>query len=500
MIVHTQGERVQDARRAVMELLLINHPLDCPICDQAGECWLQDYYFQYGREQRRADIRPFHSRRRDVGPHVTLFVDRCIMCSRCVRFTREISGTGELAVVERGHKTEIDIVPGKPLDNPLSGNVVDICPVGALCSKDFLYRQRAWFLRSHRSVCTRCATGCSIVVDENKETIYRLRPRYNPNANDWWMCDIGRYGFDYVHASERLVAPRRRDDGMLQELGWEDVLTSLREALAEAVSDHGGGTLAAVLSPYLTCEEAFLLARYMKDLSPDAVLALGYVPQEGADKSFPNGFTIRAERCPNRRGVTEVIQHFEASVLDFGALRERVAAGQTKAVYLTAGYPDDWISSESADPFDKLELLVVQDLRPSPLSSKADIVIPAVSFAEKSGCYVNHANLLQHTQRAIRPRGGCRSEGQVFWKLLERDGLFVAADVRAELAATIPYFADATVKVPEHGVFLADAVEHKVRAVATTLPGTVLQPIPDARTGRDFARGIVFRPREGARK
>jgi NADH-quinone oxidoreductase subunit G len=491
-VIVTESDKVKANQSFVQECLLMDHPIDCPICDQAGECWLQDYYFQYGEDQRRTDIRPFHSRRRDVGEHVTLFVDRCIMCSRCVRFTREISGTGELAVVERGHKAEIDIVPDQPLNNKLSGNVVDICPVGALCSKDFLYRQRAWFLRSHNSVCTRCATGCSIVVDENKETIYRLRPRYNPNANDWWMCDVGRYGFDYVHDTERIVVPSRREDGILQEVGWDDLFASLHEALTEAGAVQGGRAVAAVLSPFLTCEEAFLLAQYVKQCAPEAVLALGHVPQEGYDETFPSGFTIRAERCPNRRGVAEIVRHFGGNLIDFSSLRERVAAGRIKTLYLTAGYPDAWITPEDAEAFDKLELLVVQDLLPSPLAAKADFVIPAVSFAEKGGAYVNHGGLLQVARRAIRPRGGCRSEGQVFWKLLDRDGLFVAADVRRELAAAVPFFAAAG-EVPQHGVPLGDAARDKLRAVDTTLPGTVLQPIPDARTARQISHGVVFR-------
>ena len=163
----------------VEEGLLLRHPIDCPICDKAGECLLQDYHFQHGQDARRADLHPFTSRRRDLGD-VTLFVDRCILCSRCVRFTAEISGTGELMVVGRGAEEEIDVVPGFPLHNNLSGNVVDLCPVGALADKDFLYQQRVWFLRRHAGVCTGCAVGCSIWIEENQDHIYRLKPRENP--------------------------------------------------------------------------------------------------------------------------------------------------------------------------------------------------------------------------------------------------------------------------------------------------------------------------------
>ncbi len=176
-VLVTQSEKVQQARAMVEENLLLRHPIDCPICDKAGECSLQDYHFRYGQAERRADLRPFTSRRRDVGDKVTLFVDRCVMCSCCVRFTREISGTSELLIVNRGAHEEIEVVDGFPLDNKLSGNVVDLCPVGALCDKDFLYRQRVWFLRRHAAACTACATGCSIWIEENQDRIYRIKPR-----------------------------------------------------------------------------------------------------------------------------------------------------------------------------------------------------------------------------------------------------------------------------------------------------------------------------------
>ena len=191
----------------VEEDLLLRHPVDCPICDKAGECELQDYYFRYGQKERRADIKPFTSRRRDLGD-ITLFVDRCVMCSRCVRFCTEISGTSELMVTGRAAHEEIDVFPGHPLHNKLSGNVVDLCPVGALGDKDFLYKQRVWYMRRHRGVCTRCATGCSIWIEENQDRIYRIKPRENPFVNKWWICNDGRYDYPHVHDPRRITAAR----------------------------------------------------------------------------------------------------------------------------------------------------------------------------------------------------------------------------------------------------------------------------------------------------
>ena len=209
MVLVTNSEKVALARAMVEEGLLLRHPIDCPICDKAGECVLQDYHFRYGQDQRRADLAPFTSRRRDVGD-VTLFVDRCVLCTRCVRFTAEISGDKELMLAGRGAHEDIAVLPDYPLHNKLSGNVVDLCPVGALCDKDFLYRQRVWYLRRRRGVCTGCATGCSIWIEENQDRIWRIKPRENPFVNRWWICNDGRYDYPHVHNPRRLTLWCRR--------------------------------------------------------------------------------------------------------------------------------------------------------------------------------------------------------------------------------------------------------------------------------------------------
>ena len=299
----TNSEKVVNARAMVEEDLLLRHPVDCPICDKAGECTLQDYHFEYGQKERRADIKPFSSRRRSLGDTVTLFVDRCVMCTRCVRFTREISGTSELMVINRGAHEEIDVFRNDagdlqfPLANKLSGNVVDLCPVGALGDKDFLYQQRVWFMKSHDNVCAGCSTGCSIKVEENQDHIYRLKPRENPHVNQWWMCDEGRYGWKHVHDASRVTQLRRREKSAFANIEWTEFATEVDQKLRKA------GRLAAVLSPHLTVEEAYLLAAYFRSIDPAAVLAVGPILTEGMDERFPNGFTIRAEKCPNRKGV-----------------------------------------------------------------------------------------------------------------------------------------------------------------------------------------------------
>ena len=477
-VVVTNSSKVRANQNFVQEGILLDHPVDCPICDQAGECWLQDYYFNHGHQERRADVRPFTSKRREMGQHVTLFVDRCVMCSRCVRFTREVSGGGELLVIDRGSHSEIDIFPGFPLNDRMSGNTNDICPVGALCSTDFLYQQRVWFMEPYDSVCTRCSTGCSVQLHVQQNHLYRIQPRYNPNVNDWWMCDIGRYENAFVHAPERLGSIKRRTGEKFADLLWPEGLRAVHEALTGLVAKSGPARLAFVLSPYLTCEEAYLLAVYAKTLSPDVLLALGKVPIVGQDERFKSGFTIRAERCPNRRGIEEILRHFDKTVLDWEAFARKIDAGELDGVYLTANYPDPWIDETEAARFERLNLLVVHDILPSPIARKAHFIVPGVTFAEKEGCYVNHAGLIQSSDWGVRPAAGAHADGQVFCDLLGRKGLYQSAGVLAELAGTISFFARAAQGVAEAGLDLIAGQEKHPR---TTALGTVTHPLPTFR-------------------
>ncbi len=417
----TTSDKVLQSRAMVEEDLLIDHPINCPICDKAGECYLQDYHFEHGQKQRRADIRPFTSRRREMGSTVSLFVDRCVMCSRCVRFTREITGTAELMVINRGSAEEIDVFPGFPLENKMSGNVVDLCPVGALGDRDFLYKQRVWFMKQHPGVCTGCSTGCSILVEENQDTVYRLKPRENQHVNQWWMCDEGRYGYHYVHSAERQLELRSRTDDGLANAQWSAALAEIDGRLRAA------GHLGVLLSPHLTVEEAYLLAKYARSVDPQATIALGPVPKVGEDQRFPGGFTIRAEKCPNRRGVEEIVAHFMGRVATLDDLSAEIAAGNLRAVWASGGYSSPWIDEATAQKFDGLAVLVVQDIFSSPLWERATHQLPGAAFAEREGCYVNHADRLQFAQWAIRPPAGVRVEGGVYWQLLKEPGLYKAA-------------------------------------------------------------------------
>jgi NADH-quinone oxidoreductase subunit G len=292
MVVHSQSSKAIANQKQVMEYLLVNHPLDCPVCDQAGECGLQDYSYEYGRSQSRFEEDKAKKPKKDVGDNIYLYSDRCIMCTRCVRFTREISGTSELFVEGRGHREEIDIFPGKPLNNKLAGNVVDLCPVGALLDKDFLFKQRVWFLKSTPSISPVDAGGENIYLNHNEGVIYRIKPRFNADVNQWWISDETRYSYKVVGDEKRLRNARRLQYGQQVEAAG-GFAKSIEEADAGVRTASGGaaGSLYGVFSPMMACEEAYLLGKYLRSIDPQAILVLGPVPSAGENETFKNSLT-----------------------------------------------------------------------------------------------------------------------------------------------------------------------------------------------------------------
>lgn len=488
-IVKTQSDKVKQAQQQTLEYLLLNHPLDCSICDQAGECYLQDYTFKYGRAHSRLDepkvqrMDKYH-----IGDQIALFTDRCVMCTRCVRFTREISGTAELQVINRGSVEEIDVFPGQACNNKLAGNVVDLCPVGALCSKDFLYKKRVWWLKSADSVCSGCSTGCSIHVDQNENKVYRLRPRENELAQGSFMCDDGRFGWKYLNSEARLTSPRagrlaaiasgsasngngKPADSTAAGNGeplyadpWPDFLVKVRGAINE-YGKHHAKKFVAVLSPFMTCEEAYLLCNYLRSVDKHISFALGPVPVVGVDDHYPkkpNGqavegdaikFTIRAEKCPNRRGVEAVISHYEGQIRSFDSVLTQIDQGHFEAAYVVGGYPEGWLDKPTVERLSKLKLLIVQDILQSSLTDAADYVLPGAAFAEREGTVVNHSGLAQLQRVAIRPPGDAWADGRIFMSLASRTGLFNSQSIRAEMATRIGKFAAfGSGEVGEHGV------------------------------------------------
>ncbi|MFN5274034.1 MAG: molybdopterin-dependent oxidoreductase [Planctomycetota bacterium] len=486
-IIRTDSAKVKTSQQMTLELLLLNHPLDCSICDQAGECYLQDYTYKYGNAHSRLDEPKLQREDKyHIGEQIALFTDRCVMCTRCVRFTREVSGTAELQVVARGSHEEIDVFPDTPCNNKLAGNVVDLCPVGALCSKDFLYKKRVWWLKHAESVCTGCSTGCSIHVDQNENKVYRLRPRENPQAQGHFMCDEGRFGFKYIHDDRRLKFPKLKNaasgvatTGTASQTSdlsfadpWPTVLGEVKKRIRQAIQNDPSGFV-AVLSPLMTVEEAYLLASYIKGIDPRTKLTLGPVPMVGSDDLYPKGpkgeppapgkvkFTIRAEKCPNRLGVEAVLRHFERAVIHADSLGKSSAS----AWYVVGGYSAGWVTESLDQAIGTPSLLIVQDIFPSPLSDRADIVLAAGSFAEREGTYVNHAGLAQAAHASIRPPEEARADGRILMELAGRSGLFNAMALRKEIGTNIAEFSAIAIgDLGEHGVRLAKYANQTVGA------------------------------------
>jgi NADH-quinone oxidoreductase subunit G len=451
MVVHTQSPRAIANQKQVMEYLLINHPLDCPVCDQAGECYLQDYSYEYGRSESRFEEDKYKKPKKDVGKHIVLYNDRCIMCTRCVRFTREVSGTSELYVDGRGAKEEIDIFPGKPLDNKLSGNVADLCPVGALLDKDFLFKQRVWLLKRAASVSPVDAGGENIWIEYNEGRVFRIKPRYNPDVNTWWISDDTRYSYHVLADEKRLKGAMKTQYGSQVPTAYDAAIDEALAGLKKTAAEGGEGSLYAVLSPMMACEEAWLLGQAIRAIDPKAVLVLGPVPTVGQDEVFFNSetrketFRIKAEKVPNAAGVRRIIEQLGGPTASF----DEFTAGTAPAIkalkggWIVGGYHSEWLPKTLPGLFKK-GFKVVQDLLPSSLSASADVLLPAAGWAEKDGTWENHNGKLQSFTAAIPPAEGTRREGDVYYKLLGRTGLYNAASVRSDMGGVF-----ASVTIPE---------------------------------------------------
>ncbi len=445
MVVRFDSETVRANQESCMEYFLLNHPLDCPVCDQAGECYLQDYSFEFGRAESRMVDQKYKNPKKDIGPKTLLYSDRCVMCSRCVRFTDEISGTHELCITQRGSRAEIDVFPGLPLDNPMQGNVVDICPVGCLLDKDFLFKQRVWFMSSAESVCAGCATGCSIRIDHNKGQVWRLKPRFNPEVNDWWICDEGRFGWKYVHDKNRIASPRISRRGEVKTPDWADLPEMVRFRLTTHLEETKGGRLAVVLSPFMACEEAWLLVRTAREIDANAALVRGPIPYEGDDQHFPVGatgdavkFTILKEKCPNRRGIEMILEGAGGDVLEFDAFVKD--AKSFAAAWLYGGYPKEWLDKDTCKALAGIDLLILSDLFQSPLVDEAEIVTPACPWTERDGCFVNVDGKIQAFDRAVAPMEGAKMDGQFLYELAGLEALYRGERVRELMMATMPQF------------------------------------------------------------
>jgi len=422
MVVRTESDDVQQAQKAVMALLLINHPLDCPVCDQAGECGLQDYSFEHGVSFSRfeyEDKRTYPGRERiPLGPQVVLNMNRCIQCTRCVRFTQEVSETGELGFFDRGARAEIGVFPGRQLDHHLAGNVVDLCPVGALTSSDFRFAERVWNLDKRSSLCTGCDLGCNITLEHRGSSIKRYKPRFNPAVNDHWLCDFGRTSHHRYRERPRLEAPRVRRDGKIRHTDWSSALDELFVQLRSRGGEDA--SMALISSGHLTTEEAFLLVQLAR---------LCETPHRGiwAQPSEPwwipnlSGRITAGDAAPNRRGAELVGLIPE----DDGRAPADLVDGSWAELPSMILVADAQLGQAAHDPevvarLRQTDYLVVLGWEDSPLAEVADVALPTATHAEREGTFVNRYGRLQRFERAFPPPGQARPLLAILGNLLGR--------------------------------------------------------------------------------
>jgi NADH-quinone oxidoreductase subunit G len=452
MAVRTNSPLVKECQRGVMEFLLINHPLDCPICDQAGECRLQEFSVDFGASNSRfLENKVKKPKNVVLGPRVTLDDERCILCSRCIRFCQEIAHDDVLGFVDRGSYTVLTAHPGKRLENNYSLNTVDICPVGALTSTDFRFKMRVWFLKETKSICTSCATGCNTIIGSREDVIYRQTPRENDHVNSCWMCDYGRLNFKYLEAENRLLEPQIRSEGKLVATDWPTAIGQT----ALQLKQFAGPEIAIVASGRMTNEELWLASQLAKSLG---VQWIDIIPRRG-----PGDDILLSEvRNPNTNGARLILASGSEPGAKLMAIADAVKSGQIKALVILKentmhlGIPVEQLA--------ELPVFIVMNVLPSEATEKATVVLPACGFAEKRGSMVSGKGRLQRLNRAVRPPGNARDDWEILRDLLQivggGDSLHSVDDVFRRISESVPQFSGLTLsKIGDLGVHVLQMEE-----------------------------------------
>ncbi|MFQ5864869.1 MAG: molybdopterin-dependent oxidoreductase [bacterium] len=467
MVVHTNNEKVLQARRAVLEFLLLNHPLDCPVCDQAGECWLQNYYMQHGLyDSKMVEDKVKKHKALVIGPHIMLDSERCILCSRCVRFCDEISKSHELGIFNRGDHAELLPYSGRQLDNKYSGNTIDICPVGALTDRDFRFRTRVWYLSETKSICPGCSNGCNIYVHHNDKRPYkaggirisRLKPRYNPDVNQWWMCDEGRYGFTHVDASSRILFPQKKDNGSWQKVGWNEAIDEVAKRMKEISEKHGSEAIGVILSPQMTNEDLYAARRLFRELLKLKDVAFQVPPLE---KGYEDNFLIKADKNPNTQGA----KGLKLSAKDSGGrnvtkMLRAATEKKLKALYICHhDLEKGFVVPDIKKAFSNLEFLIFQGTNHNSTSEFAHYILPSATFVEKDGTFTNYARRVQRIHKAVEPLAESKPDWMIFRNLSKKLGksmpYFEAEDVFIAMAEEVTAFRGLTYKkIGDQGIIL----------------------------------------------
>ena len=464
MVVHTKDVESTEARAGVFEFLLINHPLDCPVCDKGGECPLQDFSSAFGNVQSRMDFprRTFDGEgvKADVdfGPTLMLNRNRCIMCTRCARFMREVDGDAQIGVVDRGNGSEIATFNEQGVHSVLSGNLMDVCPVGAITTKQYRFRSRPWDNpNAIDTICTGCSKGCATTgwLRAKPEwakgsQLVRITPRYNPEVNGFWMCDIGRFQYGWVEGPDRLRKPMLRGrDGTQQVATWKDALLKVRDVL-NAAGRRDSASVRFLASAHASLEELFLVKRLAQELQGDEGTSHAAISWRRSAKSQPTNtkFVVPPTDAPNVLGARDLGFSIGAGLdgaPDLIGLRTAVEAGHVEVLYVLDPGPAESIGDVSwvceARQAGKLKVLVYQGVLTGALATAADVILPGAAWVEKDGCFTNDQGRVQASSKALVTPGEAVEDWQILTSVAAALGLpFVyqtAAAVRADLSTSL---------------------------------------------------------------
>jgi NADH-quinone oxidoreductase subunit G len=430
MVVYTNSEKAAEAHRTTLEFLLINHPIDCPVCDQAGECYLQDQYMGHGLYDSKVEIEDKVNKRKvvDLGP-IMLDAERCVLCSRCLRFESEVTGTNSFMFVNRGDHTQITTFEERPITHEYAGNLADVCPVGALLSHDFRFKTRVWFLKSHESVCPGCSTGCNVFVDERDGEVQRLRPRRNVDVNKSWMCDPGRALYKEIGVTGRVSGARVR--GVVT---WDGIPVPEALALVAGKLKEAGEASAFVATPQGTNEDLFAFKTLAEAAKGRLDFRVGD-PQLKVRERIDDVLQ-RADRNPNTQGG-----------LDLGLDRDGVDAivdacrtGKIQALVLQG--PELLRVAEMVDAVEKVPFVVVMATHEGPELDRAHVVLPAAGWAEADGTFTNYQRRVQRLRAAVPAPGEAAPRWELAAGVLERLGEPLGAtsarEVFTVLARAVP--------------------------------------------------------------
>ncbi len=432
MEIYPNSPATKQMREAVLESLLVNHPLDCPICDQAGECKLQEYSVDHGQSASRFAEEKVHKPKQvDLGPRIMLDDERCILCSRCIRFSRDIAGDDALGFADRGSHSALTRYPGKAFDNNYTLNTVDICPVGALTSKDFRFQMRVWFLKESKSLCASCGTGCNIIISSREEKVYRFEPRENDAVNSCWMCDYGRLNYKWINREDRLTEVEGSKTGRLDPAGaWSRALAEIIEILNKTRP----GSAAIIASARQTNEELFLL----KCLAAKLEAVTDTIPRAGQGDRL----LLNADRNPNSTGARLIGLAPERPGSNLARIASDIANEIVKTLIVFG--EDVTKVGLGQNLLGKLDMLIVSDILPNKTTEMAHYLLPGCAHAEKGGSFVNVKGRVQRFMQSVQPKGNARAEWEFLHELAQ--GVAGLPDVSSiegafnQMAADVPAF------------------------------------------------------------